>query len=62
LYATEGLLSATLTCFKCDEPFNNIPKLKAHLEEEFVQAKKVGLKQLKDHGRQKEFTGGDDFF
>jgi len=62
LYATEGLLSQTLTCFKCDEPFNNIPKLKTHLEEEFKQAKKEGLKQIREHGRQTDIPGEDDFF
>jgi aprataxin len=55
-------LSATLTCFKCDEPFNNIPKLKAHLELEFEGDQKKGLKQIREHGRQREFEGGDDFF
>lgn len=58
--SAHALLDAPITCFKCDEPFNNVPKLKQHFEKEFAREKEKALKQIAIHGRQRESE--DDLF
>ncbi|KZO95764.1 HIT-like protein [Calocera viscosa TUFC12733] len=41
----EGLLKTDLACFKCDEPFKQIPRLKEHLEDEWKKEKRTAVKQ-----------------
>lgn len=50
--SAHALLDAPLTCFKCDEPFPDVPRLKTHLEKEFVREKEQALNQIGKHGRQ----------
>ncbi len=50
--SAHALLDAPITCFKCDEPFHSIPRLKTHLEKEFAREKEEALKQIAKHGRQ----------
>ncbi|ODN84102.1 hypothetical protein L202_00116 [Cryptococcus amylolentus CBS 6039] len=57
LAATTSLLKTPLTCFKCDEPMNNIEKLKTHFEKEFSKERKAALRYIARHGHQK---GSDD--
>lgn len=52
LLATHDFLDSPLTCFKCDEPFHNMPKLKQHLEREFKKERSEALEQIKRTGRQ----------
>ncbi|KAK8865852.1 hypothetical protein IAR55_001000 [Kwoniella newhampshirensis] len=52
LSGAQALLETPLTCFKCDEPFSNIPKLKQHLEKEFAKEKATALNHIARHGRQ----------
>ncbi|WWD17963.1 hypothetical protein CI109_102408 [Kwoniella shandongensis] len=53
LSGAQALLDTPLTCFKCDEPFSNIPKLKQHMEKEFAKEKEIALKHIARHGRQR---------
>ncbi|KIR30433.1 aprataxin [Cryptococcus deuterogattii 99/473] len=53
LSATQTLLKTPLTCFKCDEPMNNIEKLKQHFEKEFSSERNEALKYIAKHGRQR---------
>lgn len=53
LLGSASLLTSPLTCFKCDEPFSNIPKLKVHLEKEFEAEKREGLENIRRSGRQR---------
>ncbi|ORY28509.1 HIT-like domain-containing protein [Naematelia encephala] len=53
LYDAENLLSAPLTCPKCDEPFHSMPKLKKHLENEFAEEKASMLKRIRNTGTQR---------
>ncbi|KAK4686475.1 aprataxin, partial [Tremellales sp. Uapishka_1] len=55
----ETLLKTPLSCFKCDEPFHNIPKLKQHLETEFADEKRKETQRMKREGRRR---GGEDDF
>ena len=58
----ETLLESPLTCFKCDEPFSTIPKLKTHLEKEFGKEKKSALERIRRTGRQARSSDEDDIF
>lgn len=58
--ASGSLLDSTLSCFKCDEPFHNMPKLKAHLEKEFEEEKKKALLQIRRYGRQRASQEDED--
>ncbi|WVR05793.1 hypothetical protein IAU60_002818 [Kwoniella sp. DSM 27419] len=49
----ERLLDTPLTCHKCDEFLSNIPKLKAHLEQHFIEERDAARKHIARHGRQK---------
>jgi aprataxin len=60
LSSAETLLNTPLTCFKCDEPFHNMPKLKQHLEKEFEKEGKEALKRIAKHGRQR--SSDEDIF
>lgn len=51
------LLDTQLTCFKCDEPFHNVPKLKAHLLEEFEKEKKNESRRVAKYGRARSEEG-----
>jgi len=58
----ETLLDFPLTCFKCDEPFSTIPKLKIHLEKEFAEEKKSALERIRRTGRQERSSDEEDIF
>jgi len=52
LSSASALLDHPLECFKCDELFSSVPKLKKHLEQEFQKAKKEGRKRIRERGHQ----------
>lgn len=53
LLSSASLLTSPLTCFKCDEPYHTIPKLKLHLEKEFAAEKKKRLERVRRSGQQR---------
>ncbi|KAI9631972.1 HIT-like domain-containing protein [Dioszegia hungarica] len=61
LLGTHSLLASPLTCFKCDEPHHNVPKLKSHLEKEFQEEGRKALARIKKTGRQRTSSEEDMF-
>lgn len=61
LLGTHSLLASPLTCFKCDEPHHNVPKLKSHLEKEFQEEGRKALARIKKTGRQQTSSEEDMF-
>lgn len=55
-------LDSQLACFKCDEYFSNMPKLKAHLEKEWKEEKKKTLDRIRTTGSQYRSSDEDDLF
>ncbi|KZT57048.1 HIT-like protein [Calocera cornea HHB12733] len=53
---SEALLKTDLVCFKCDEPFKQIPRLKEHLEDEWKKEKRPAPR----HSAKKREHGADD--
>ncbi|EJU05530.1 HIT-like protein [Dacryopinax primogenitus] len=55
----EPLLKTDLSCFKCDESFKRMPRLKEHLEDEWKKEKRHAVKE-NARKRQRGADGGED--